>query len=152
MHLLLMITKNFLIELGLVTILLMLFVVLYDSFIVFLLQILCSSWFWGKHSLMILRKVAPTLVFTFSAYGGLNHVILLFLFLLLLLFTILAFWSYFSVNLCPLSSSAFLYGCVEALKMSSFAEFLESLLLMFVCFWLLQEDGLNWCWCTLWCC
>ena len=31
---------------------------------------------------MILRKVAPTLVFTFSAYGGLNHVILLFLFLL----------------------------------------------------------------------
>ena len=54
-----------------VKILLMLFVVLYDNLIVFLLQILCSSWFCGKHSLMILRKVAPTLVLTFSAYGGL---------------------------------------------------------------------------------
>ena len=82
-----------------VTILLMLFVVLYDNLIVFLLQILCSTWFWGKHSLMIFRKVAPTLVFTLSAYGGLNHVILLFLLLLLLLFTIFAFLSYLSLTL-----------------------------------------------------
>ena len=87
-----------------VTILLMLFVVLYDNLIVFLLQILWSSWFCGKHFLMTLRKVTPTLVFTLSAYGGLNHVILLVLLLLFLLFTIFAFVSYFSLALCPLSS------------------------------------------------
>ena len=48
------------------------------------MQILCNLWLLGKHSFTILRKLAPTSVFTLSENGGLNHVIFLPLFLLLL--------------------------------------------------------------------
>ena len=56
--------------------------VLQLTLMVFLLQILCNLWLLEKHSNTILRKLAPTLVFTLSENGGLNQVIFLLLFLL----------------------------------------------------------------------
>ena len=55
--------------------LLMFNMVLYESFRVFLLQILCKIWFFGKHSSIIFKNILPMFVFTFKEKGGLNHVI-----------------------------------------------------------------------------
>ena len=53
---------------------------LYDSFSVFLSQILCRGCCFGKQLFTILRNLLPILVSTFRLNGGLNHIISLFSF------------------------------------------------------------------------
>ena len=86
-------------------------------FTVFLLNNLWNLWWGGKCFLIRLRNIFPMLVFTFLPYGGLNQMIFLFRYFLLLAVSIFA-W-YFSLCLYPDLSKASWYGVTESLKIFS---------------------------------
>ena len=75
---------------------------LYLIFTMFLCKILCRTWMVGKCSFSNFENTAPTLVFTFFEWDGLNHIIFL------LSFLALFFSSYCAPSAKPLSFSALL--------------------------------------------
>ena len=117
----------------------------------FLFSSLWSLCVCGKHVSIIARNFSPILVVTLLLYGGLNHVI--YLFLLCFLFALWVFvLSCGALNsnlwLCPLFLSASWYGCAALLNIALFDEIADSLLLMFSGMFLMMLGGWLLCLCT----
>ena len=96
----------------------------------FLFSSLWSLCVCGKHVSIIARNFSPILVVTLLLYGGLNHVICLFL--LRFLFALWVFvFSCGALNsnlwLYPLFLSASWYGCAALLNIALFDEIADSL-------------------------
>ena len=93
-------------------------------FTLFLLNNLWNLWWRGKCFLIRFRNIFSMLVFPFLLYGGLNQMIFLFRWFLLLAASIFAL--YLSLCLNPDLSEAPWYGITEALKISSVEDNEES--------------------------
>ena len=100
---------------------------------------------------IIARNFSPILVVTLLLYGGLNHVICLFL-----LHFLFALWVFVlscgalnsNLWLYPLFLSASWYGCAALLNIVLFDEIADSLLLMFSGMFLMMFGGWLLCLCT----
>ena len=86
---------------------------LYLIFTLILCKILCRTWMVGKCSFSNFENTAPTLVFKFFEWDGLNHIIFL------LSFLALFFSSYCAPSAKPLSFSALLQILHDLLNISS---------------------------------
>ena len=102
------------------------FPTLWLIFTVFLLNILRNFLCGGKCLSYKDRKCFPTFVTTFALYGGLNHIIFYFRFLLVVVFCLMFCW-YRILCLCPAFVSASLYGLTEFLHISLFADNFDNL-------------------------
>ena len=93
----------------------MFLVQLYEIFTQFLFTTWRRGWSLGKCLSMSCRNCLPMLVFTDALYGGLNHTMSrFFLSLLFVRVGSVGGFVYFSLYLCPLSSSAFWYGGIAS--------------------------------------
>ena len=110
-------------------ILLMFLVVLYEILMVFLLKIFLSVFPWGKHLSRICMNNFVMLDFTSLLNGGVNHIILRFLFLFRTWFEVSFSFSclYLICSVYPASLSAFWYISFESLNSFSPDERLDSL-------------------------
>ena len=72
------------------------------------------------------RKCFPTFVTTFALYGGLNHIIFLLRFLVVVVFCLIFCWYRISY-LYPAFVSASLYGLLEFLNISSVTDNCDNL-------------------------
>ena len=99
---------------------------LYLIFTVFLLNILWSLLWGGKCLSNKDRKCFPTFVTKFALCGGLNHIILLFRLLLVVVFCLMFCW-YRIWCLYPAFVSVSLHGMNEFLNISSFVNYFDNL-------------------------
>ena len=85
----------------------------------FLLQILCRGFCFGKYLFTSLKTIFPTFVFTFNENGGLNHITFLLHFFFSKVSQSAAFLLYVNLSLKPLFLSASVYIGIELQKMFS---------------------------------